>query len=364
MKNTYSIWLVVLAGGSGTRFWPRSRQGRPKQLLSVLGEGKSLLQNTLDRFSSFVQEEKTLVLATKPLENAIAADLKGFSGKIFCEPSARNTAPAITMAMEYIRARDPNSVVLVVPSDHWIGDSSTYTSVLREVSVLAQKHNVLFTLGVRPSRPATGYGYIATGAPFEEKHPFPVFQVERFVEKPDTENAKVFYTSGNYLWNIGIFVWTLDCFFQEMGRHASELLHAFVPYRKALEKGGDGEKEGKLAHAACSIISIDYALMEKSKRVAVVPGDFHWKDLGSFDSLYELYPACEGGVGKVKDAIAIDATSNLLHVPSKTVALLGVENLFVIETEDVLLIGKREEGERVKEFISRLQKESNKKHLL
>lgn len=362
--NTASTWLVVLAGGVGTRFWPRSRKKRPKQLLSVLGEGKSLLQSTLDCFSSFVDKEKVLILTTESLKDATQAELEGFSGKVFCEPDTKNTAPAITMAMEYIRAIDPDAVVMVVPSDHWIGDSDAYMASLKEISLLARKEDFLFTVGIKPDRPATGYGYIAVGKALEGKHAFPLFEVDSFVEKPDLEKAKAFCASKKHFWNAGIFVWSLSSFFQEMESHAPEFIHSFLPYRKALEAGGEAKEEGKKAHAACPTISIDYALMEKSKKVAVAMGDFPWKDLGSFDSLYELYPDCEGGAGKLKDSIAIDASSNLLYVPGKTVALLGVKDLLVVETEDVLLVARREDSERVKEFVSRIEKEGDKKNLL
>jgi mannose-1-phosphate guanylyltransferase len=360
--NSPTPWLLIMAGGSGTRFWPRSRKIRPKQLLQIVGE-ESLLSATINRFRGFIPEERIVILSTVALEWPTRESLPGFRGQILAEPEGKNTAPALVMAMTWLRARDPNSIAVVVPADHWIADIAGYQEVMQTAMSFAQRGTHLVTIGITPSRPETGFGYIRSGESLTEDGG--VLNVERFVEKPKLEVAETMIQDSSYLWNSGMFVWSVQCFFENLSAAAPELVSAFQPWEKALlEKNSNSTNALNKAYAEAPVISIDYALFEKAKRVAVVPGAFDWNDLGSFQSLYDLYPACEGGSARAKRVMAIDSIANLVDVPGKTVALLGVTNMMIVDVGDVLLVAAKEKAQDVKKFVERLRAEGDSDNLL
>ncbi len=350
-------WLVVMAGGSGTRFWPRSRSTRPKQTLKIVDD-QTLLQATVDRFSKDLSPENILIVTTEKLKSVTAESLQNFKGKILCEPEGKNTAPCLVMAMEWLRAQDPEAVAMVVPADHWITDNSAYMSVMQVASDVASSQQKLITVGIAPTRAETGYGYIRSGEPLTSDER--VNEVERFVEKPKREVAETMIQDPQYFWNSGMFIWSVSTFFGEMQKTNSSLIAAFSPYRAKLS-ASESEAEASLreSYANADTISIDYALFEKSDAVAVIPASFDWNDLGSFQSLYELYPDVEGGVGKAQNVMAIDSTNNLVDAPNKTVALLGVTNMMVIDTGDVILVAAKERSQEVKKFVERLKSEKD-----
>ncbi len=350
-------WLLVLAGGSGTRFWPLSRARLPKQFLAIAGE-EPLVATTLRRFSGWIPEEKMAVLTTQQLAADTKALLGDFSGlHILAEPEARNTFPTVVMAMEWLRARDPKATAVIVPADHWITENQEYLSVMRAAVAAAEESGRLCTVGIQPTRPETGYGYIRLGPKTGQT----VYRADRFVEKPSREVAETMVQSSNYLWNAGMFVWTVETFFRELQEHAPLFAEAFRPYGQAVAAGKDKkevETIAKQAFAAVPAISIDYALLEKSKEVAVVPGSsFGWNDLGSFVSLEEVYPKVEGGVARAERVLALDSLANIIHVPGKTVALLGVTDMIVVDTGDVLLLAAKERAQDVKKIVERLRQE-------
>ena len=348
-------WLMVLAGGSGTRLWPRSRARRPKQFLQMAGE-EPLLVTTLRRFQGWIPSERMVILTTRSLEADTVAMTKAFPGlRVLAEPESRNTGPSLVMAMEWIRAQDASATCMSVHADHWITEVPEYISVMKGAVAAAEKTGALCTVGIQPHRPETGYGYIRTG---EQLVPG-VFRVDRFVEKPSREVADTMVQSSEYLWNSGMFVWTAEAFFRELEASDRSFIDAFAPYREALKKGS-GEKEAKeKSFFAAPAISIDYALLEKSRNVIVVPGStFSWNDVGSFVSLEEVYPKSEGGVarpgGKV---IALDSLANIVDAPGKTVALLGVTDMILVDTGDVILLATKERAQEVKKLVERLKAE-------
>lgn len=349
-------WLFVMAGGSGTRFWPRSRAKHPKQLLKF--SGKTLLAITLERFVSFIPEERVVVICTKRLKGAMEKELKDFKGTVLWEPEGKNTAPCLTMAMEWLRHKDPQGIAIVVPADHWIVDTSTYIQTLESGVRFVKKFSQLLTIGVTPTRKETGYGYIRCGKQIEGEL---VCRVERFVEKPPLEVVETIVQDTSYLWNTGMLIWSVNVFFEELEKIVPELATAFLDYRKSI--GKDEEAILEKVYSRIEAISIEYALMEKSKCVAVLPAGFDWNDLGSFQSLYELYPEVEGGVGYAKRIMAIDSTSNLVDCPGKTVALLGSTNMMIIDTGDVLLVATKEKSQDIKKFVTRLREEKEDKLL-
>lgn len=351
-----SPWLLVLAGGSGTRFWPRSRARRPKQFLPIAGE-EPLLAITVRRFQGWIPSDRVVVLTTKQLETDTIQMMRDFSGvKVIAEPESRNTAPTLTMAMEWLRAQDPNATCIVVPADHWITDVQEYIAVMKKAVEAAEHSASLCTIGVQPTRAETGYGYIRTGEAIVPQ----VFRVDRFVEKPSREVAETMVQSSEYLWNSGMFVWTAKTFFQELERANRAFVDSFEAYRKALQGGGAAEVATAMAQSffAAPAISIDYALLEKSQNVMVIPGSsFGWNDLGSFVSLEEVYPKSEGGVARAGKVLALDSLANIVDVPGKTVALLGVTDMILVDAGDVILVAAKERAQDVKKIVERLKRE-------
>lgn len=352
-----NAWLVVLAGGTGTRFWPRSRAMRPKQLLSLVGD-EALLNVTLKRFKSWIPADHCVVLTTKQLEQPVKESIKNIEGvSVLCEPEGRNTAPCIVMAMEWIRAKDPKALVVFVPADHWITETSEYIQTMKLAAKAADERKMLVTVGIQPTRPETGFGYIKSGNLISDS----AYEVKRFVEKPSKEVAETMVQSPEYLWNAGMFVWSTEVFFSELEKYGVEFLQPFQSYREALARGETGEKELLLDYAKSSAISIDYALLEKSKNVAVVPGgNFGWNDLGSFVAFDEVYEKSEGGVARAKNVISIDSVANIIDCPGKTVALLGVTDMVIVDTGDVILVATKDRAQEVKKFVDRLKFEGKK----
>ncbi|MGZ3654680.1 MAG: mannose-1-phosphate guanylyltransferase [Bdellovibrionota bacterium] len=353
-----SPWLFVLAGGSGTRFWPRSRAKQPKQFLAIAGD-EPLLVTTIRRFHGWIPPERVVVLTTKALEAETLTLLKAFPGaQVIAEPEGRNTAPTLVMAMEWLRARDSGATAVVVPADHWINDVPEYISVMKRAVEAAESSGALCTIGVQPTRAETGYGYIRTG---EAVVPH-VFRVDRFVEKPKREVAETMVQSPEYLWNSGMFVWSVDGFFRELAAANPDFITAFAGYRDALAKEQDASAAMIKNFYQAPAISIDYALLEKSRKVIVVMGSsFGWNDLGSFVSLEEVYPKSEGGVARAGGRVmAVDSLANIVDAPGKTVALLGVTDMIVVDTGDVILVAAKERAQDVKKIVERLKAEGRK----
>lgn len=355
MSSSSSPWLFVLAGGSGTRFWPRSRAKRPKQFLPIAGD-EPLLLTTLRRFHGWINNDRMVVLTTKQLEADTKLMLREFPGvHVIAEPESRNTAPTLVLAMEWLRAQDPEATAIVVPADHWITDVPEYIQVMKK-AVEAASSGSLCTVGVQPTRPETGYGYIRTGEAIVPQ----VLRVDRFVEKPSREVAETMVQSSEYLWNSGMFVWNMPTFFRELASANRAFVDAFAPYRKSLESSTPEEIAKSLFQSffEAPTISIDYALLEKSRNVVVVPGNsFGWNDLGSFVSLEEVYPKSEGGVGRCKEVLAVDSLANIVDAPGKTVAFLGVTDMILVDTGDVILVAAKERAQDVKKIVERLKRE-------
>ncbi len=351
-------WLFIMAGGSGTRFWPRSRKKLPKQLLKV--GGKTLLSSTIERLSSLVPQERVIIICTEELEDPTRKEIGSFQGTILCEPQKKNTAPCLMMAMEWLRCKDPNATAIIVPTDHWITDIPTYLKTLTFGVDFVKKNNQLLTIGIAPTRAETGYGYIRCGKTVDGG---PVCFVDRFLEKPSMEVAETIIQDTSYFWNAGIFIWSVSTFFQEIEKVALDLQEVFRDYKPG-ENTNEDKKILEDIYQKTPNISIDFALMEKSKNVAVLPANFDWNDLGSFQSLYELYPETEGGVGYAKRIMAIDSTSNLIDCPGKTVALLGATNMMIVDTGDVLLVAAKEQSQLVQKFVARIQEEGDLENLL
>ena len=344
---------LILAGGRGTRFWPRSRKRSAKQVLNVVGE-RSLIQATVARLKPLISPDRMWVLTNDHLRDIIVKQLPEIPrAQIVAEPMQRNTAPAIGLAAHVMHSIDPDAVMAVFPSDHIVGDEKAFRGVLR-VALKGAAGGRLMVIGIPPRWAETGYGYIEfpRGAQAGAKEPAPV---RRFHEKPTLPKAKRYLAAGNFYWNSGMFFWRASVLLEELRAHLPKTatLLAALPRFGSRAFAADLKRIFPL----CDNISIDYAVLEKSKRVSGVPAaDFGWNDVGSWNAVYELLPRDECGNVAAVDAVCLDSHNNFVDARGKVVALLGVRDLIVVDTPDALLVAARADAQRVGEVLKTLEK--------
>ena len=360
MKADTEFYPIILAGGSGTRFWPRSRRWRAKQLLVLEGE-RSMIQNTVDRMGDLAKAEQVWVITNDLLSKAICEQLQStMKEQVICEPAARNTAPAAGLAAFLIERTSPNAVLGIFPADHVITGEEEFRATIAQGIALAAGGENMVVLGVKPVRPETGYGYIETG----DALPDGVLRVRRFTEKPNRQRAEIFVEAGNYFWNSGIFLWSARTLANAIREHLSETAPLLEQIAAAYGTPQFKEVFAKL-YPACENISIDYAVLEPRSakgehhsNLYCIPAEFGWNDLGSWEALYlhQLAQgnAKDGNITESQDAIAIDAHNNYVYSPDRFVALVGVDNLVVVETGDAILITTRERSQDVRHVVSAL----------
>ncbi len=360
VKRNSNFYPVILAGGRGTRFWPLSRKRRAKQLLALDGK-QTMIQQTVARLLPLAAARDIWVIANEDLHHEIGRQLpKLNSQQILAEPVGRNTAPAIGLAAFILMRRNPGAVVGLFPSDHVIGDEKTYRAVLKKGIALAAASENIVVLGIRPTRPETGYGYIEVGAAFDNE----ISRVRRFTEKPDAVRAAGFVSEGNYFWNSGMFLWSAHTLTQALREH--------LPTTAALLEeiaAAYGTKRFTAAfrrlYPKCENISIDYAVLEPrsargehASNIYCIPADFGWNDLGSWNALHEHHVAKQksqdGNLISGAGIFTLNAAGNYIHAPGKFVAAVGVENLVIVETEDALLITTRERAQDVGKVVKHL----------
>jgi len=347
-----SYYGLIMAGGRGTRFWPRSRRSHAKQVLSVLGE-RSLIQQTVDRLRPLLPPERLWVLTNDYLRTEIARQLPEIPRRqILAEPAQRNTAPCIGLAAQILRSLDEHAVMGVFPADQVIGRSARFLRLVRAAYRSAQRGHMV-VLGIQPRWPETGYGYVEfpEGTRAGSLTPAPVL---RFREKPDPKTAEEFVAAGRFYWNSGMFFWRADVFLEALRRHlpkAATLLASLPPFGHR----GFGECL-RNAFPRCQNISVDYAVLEKAGEVVGLPADdIQWNDVGSWNAVYELLPRdAEGNAGNAQ-RLAVDSRGNYVDAPGKLVALLGVQNLIVVDTPDALLVADRARAQQVGDLVKLLE---------
>ncbi len=348
------LHIVIMAGGSGTRFWPYSRNKKPKQFLDVLGTGRSLLQMTYDRFKGTVPDTNIWIVSNEIYEDLLHEQFKDLDqSQILLEPSKRNTAPCIAYAAYKIRQKDPDGVMVVLPSDHVIFNEKEFVSTI-EKAVNETDEERLITIGIHPLRPETGYGYIQYHESDQD-----LKKVKTFTEKPDIELAKKFIESGDFVWNAGIFVWSVKAIIGAISALQPELAECFDSDLYFTEKE---KKFIDSSYTQCPNISIDYAIMEKSPHVYTLLGHFGWSDLGSWNALHEILDKDEDMNVSLGDVTLYESSDNFIISKSKNkdklVVLQGLEGYLVADFEDILLICKKEDSGIFREFVSdiKLQK--------
>src|SRR5437660_9157398 len=350
------IYALILAGGSGERFWPLSRRNRPKQLLRLVSE-RTLLEETVARLEGFVPAERVLILTNIEQEKGVRDLLEGFPKQnIIAEPAKRDTAAAVALGAGWVAARDHSATMLAFPADHVIADRAAFQETMKTAAAAAEETGALVTIGIKPTWACPGFGYIEQGEAvrLRGENKIAVHRVVRFREKPNVDLAESFLRKGNFRWNAGMFVWSVPTVLREFNRHAPELAD-FISQLRAV---GNFDKALCERFSKLPRISFDYAIMEKADRVLVVEAGFDWDDIGSWRAVANYFEKDKHGNAANRAITALDSSNNIVFEEDATsVALLGVNDLIVVRTPDALLICHRHQAERIKDLIGKIPPE-------
>lgn len=361
MKNN-NHYVAIMAGGIGSRFWPMSRTTYPKQFLDILNTGRTLIQGTYDRFKKFIPEENIFVVTSEEYVSIVAEQLPDLPKEnIVAEPSRKNTAPCVAYISYKLREINEKGALICAPADHLILDETAFTKVCLEAMSFVNHHKALVTLGIKPHHPNTGYGYIQ----FEQQPASDnVYKVKTFTEKPNLELAKTFVSSGEFLWNAGIFVWQVSNIVNAFEKHLPEIAELFESHKSEFNTEKEKEAIDKI-YPQCTNISIDYGIMEKADNVYIIPSSFGWSDLGTWNSAHDnMEKDYLGNAVAGKNVLVIDATGNMIHVPNEKLVLLqGLNDYIIVDTEDVLLICKKEKEQEIKQYVAEVKRNKGDKFL-
>ena len=365
MESNKNNYCVIMAGGVGARFWPMSKTSRPKQFIDVLGIGKTLIRLTFERFKNICPAENILVVTNKIYKDLVLSQLPELrEQQVLCEPSRRNTAPCVAYANYKIKEENPNAIVVVAPSDHIILKEDEFVRNITTAMMVAQENDWLLTLGIKPSRPDTGYGYIQYMEENAYADDIPLHKVKTFTEKPSLEIAKSFLASGDFLWNSGIFIWSLSSI---MDAFKDLLPDVDCLFEKGKGKYNTEEEESFITetYAVCKNISIDYGVMEKAKNVYTLAVDFGWSDLGTWGSLYTIRNKDENQNTTVGKNVMLYNTENcIINVPNdKLVVLQGLDDYIVVEEDNTLLVCKKEDEQQIRQFVADVKVEKGEKYI-
>lgn len=358
IKNNY---VAIMAGGIGSRFWPESRNNYPKQFLDILGTGKSLIQWTFERFQNICPKENIFIITNEIYIPTLKEQLPDLlDNNILSEPSRKNTAPCAAYIAHKLFALNPDANIIMSPADHLIFDERKFERDIIDSLDFVSKNDVLVTLGIKPTRPDTGYGYIQYETTSEKNN---FYEVKTFTEKPSHELAETFIRSGDFLWNAGIFVWNVKTIINEMQKYLPEMNEVFAQ----VDTYNTPEEHHSIesVYPQCTNISIDYGIMEKAKNVHVIPSYFGWCDLGTWNSAYDNSDKDYlGNAVYGKDVMIIDASQCMVKAnDGKLVVLQGLENFIVVDTDDVLLICERNREQQIKDYVAEVKRNKGDKFL-
>ena len=351
MAQKREIYCVIMAGGVGTRFWPKSRKNMPKQFLDILGNGKSFIRMTFERFSARIAPENFLVVTNQNYKSLVLEHLPELKPEqILCEPIGRNTAPCICYAANYLNKIAPDSLMVVTPSDHYVADEKGFIGTLDACTEFAGANDVLMTIGINPTRPETGYGYI------QRSSAEPLSPVKCFTEKPNLEVAQAFIRSGEFLWNSGIFIWKTSAILSAVERYLPEMHSLFSSISASYGTVGESAAITDV-FTRCRAISIDYGVMERADNVYVHSGDFGWSDIGTWGSLYQHSRKDKYANAKpAEGCYTYDTRNTIISLPQNKVAIInGLRDYIVVDTEDVLMICPRSEEQNIKKYIDEVK---------
>lgn len=355
------LCALIMAGGSGTRLWPRSRKDRPKQLLDIVSP-RTMLQETCERIRPLIPDEQIFVITNDGYVEESQRQVPYLDlANIIGEPEGHGTAPAIGLGALYIGQRDPEAIMAVLTADHLIRDTEAFRQVLQAAAAVA-KVGHLVTLGIKPTHPETGYGYIQRGDPLPEVNGRQVFRVRRFTEKPDRATARGFVDSGEYYWNSGMFVWKISAIQAEMQRLMPRLQTQLDEIRTAL--GTEREREVlERIWPQVEDQTIDYGVMEHAENVAVLPAEIGWSDVGDWATLSELLPADEQGNVVVGEHVGVETERSLIYSPHRLVATVGIQDMVIVDTDDVILVCPKERAQEVKAVVDELKRSARYRYL-
>lgn len=369
MLPNHQTFCVIMAGGFGSRFWPMSRADQPKQFLDILGTGRSMIQETAERFESIVPCSNFMILTGQKFENKILQQLPAIqASQVLSEPERRNTAPAIAYAAYRVYSVNPDAIMVVTPSDHYIGDLDSFRHTLNRAIDFVSKHDVLLTIGIQPTYPATSYGYIEMSPELAANGG--IGPIARFKEKPDLEEAKELLASGKFLWNSGMFVWKAKDIVAALEEYLPEVALPFAEIDR-FYSAGETEKVSR-AFLASPSISIDYGVMEKARNVYTMIGDFEWDDVGTWPSLQRHEKRNRGNNNttleegiepREKDLFLEESENTLVRTtnPEKKIIVIGLQDYLVVDTEDVLFIAPKKEEEKLHKQLDHFAEKTNKK---
>lgn len=358
------MYIVLMAGGVGTRFWPRSRRATPKQLLNIVGSS-SMLQLTYERVRPLTTPDKVLIITNIEQKPQIEQQLPEVpKDNIIAEPVGRNTAPCIALAAAMIKARSSaREVMVVLPADHLIGDTGNFQTTIRVGAQYAMENDVLITLGIAPMYPETGYGYIQQADLLQSIEGKEIFNVKTFAEKPNLDTAERFLKSGDFLWNSGMFIWTADVIADAIDEHLPELSEDLVTIQNSVDTPAFYDTVNDV-YSHTKSISIDYGIMEAARNVAVIRSNFNWNDLGSWEAVYNISPKDnDGNVVNGKKSILVDSKNNYFYSSKKLIAAIDVENLVVVEMDDTILICRKDKSQNVKSVVDYLSRKEMDEYL-
>lgn len=359
MKDIYTL---IMAGGAGTRFWPRSKVAKPKQYLNIFGDD-SLLQSTIKRFANFTSTDNIYIVSGKSQAKVLEEQTPMLpTANLIYEPVGKNTLPCIGLAAMFAEKENPDGIMVVSPADHLIENEELFKDTVLAASKIADEKDGIVTIGITPTYPATGFGYVQTAEDITGSEKIKQFKVERFVEKPNEETASSYLRKGGFYWNSGLFVFKVSVFLKAVKEFAPEL---YKDLRKIQADLGTPSFEQTLdtIYRAVESISVDYGIMEHAKNIYLVEGNFDWNDLGSWESVYLTAKKDENGNAGNGESIFLDSKNSYIHSENEIVALVGLDDVIVVRDGNTTLVCKRDKAEDIKKIVDQLKAE-NKKHYL